>query len=257
MKTLFVTFGCSWTYGVGVGYLPGMSQEDYKKIAWCPEITNLRSFRGLLSAKFGLDNRNFAHGGSSNQRQFRLAKIFFTSEDFRNLQKQYDKIIVLHAITSTARTELFSNETNQLVNFKFDLDKSKLSEYYVKYSYNHKNEIHQLALEMLFWNEFYCAKNIKNIWVDTFNTHEYPCQIDNLFHAENTQSRDLLSQLAMSNGLSDLDGKYHLSSWVSDSNRVSFLLKKGIINPHSMHPTRLGHEQITELLSDSIKKLLS
>jgi hypothetical protein len=239
-----------------VGYLPGMSQEDYKKIAWLPETVNLHSFRSLLSAKFGLDNRNFAEGGSSNQRQFRLAKNFFTSEEFCILQKQYEKIIVLHAITSTARTELFSNEKNQLINFKFDLDKSKLSESYFKYSYNHDHEVNQLALEMSFWNDYYQSKGINNLWIDTFNTHKYSCHIDNLFNVENTHSRDLLSQLAIANGIGYLDGNYHLSSWTSDSNRVEFLVEQGILNPYTMHPTRLGHEQISELLSDDIKKLL-
>jgi hypothetical protein len=94
-KTLLITFGCSWTYGVGVNYSPGMNLSTFKKTAWDKSLCDKLSFRGILSSNLGLDNINFSHGGASNQRQFRLAKKFFVSAEFAQLKKKYKNIIVL------------------------------------------------------------------------------------------------------------------------------------------------------------------
>ena len=76
-KTLLITFGCSWVYGVGVNYEEGMSIDEYKPNAWDEELCEEYSFRGLIKKNLNVDHINFAQGGSSNQRQFRIAKTFF------------------------------------------------------------------------------------------------------------------------------------------------------------------------------------
>ena len=251
MKSLLVTFGCSWTFGVGAGYRPGMSDDEYKNIAWDTNLANKLSYRGVLSSELDLTNISFAAGGSSNQKQFRLAKTFFPTANL----KEYTNVIVLWAITSTARNELYSLEQNKLVNFKYEQDDLKLTKALVKWSYNHDHEVAQLATEMLFWNDYFKAKNIKNLWLDTFNHHNYPMTIPNLVGVD-TNPRDMLSQLALSNGMTDLDDNYHLSSWSVDSNKIPFLTSKGLLNPISNHPTELGHRQIANLLKPYIEKLL-
>ena len=251
MKTLLVTFGCSWTFGVGAGYQSNMSDSEYKTIAWDVGLANKLSYRGVLSSEFDFDNISFAAGGSSNQKQFRLAKTFFPTAEF----KQYSNVIVLWAITSTARNELYSLEQNKLVNFKYEQDELKLTKALVKWSYNHDHEVAQLATEMLFWNDYFKSKNIKNLWLDTFNHHSYPKSIHNLV-GNDTNPRDMLSQLALTNGMTDLDSNYHLSSWSVDSNKIPFLVKQGILNPISNHPTALGHQQIANLLKPHLENLL-
>ena len=72
MKLL--TFGCSWTKGVGIPYEKGMSKEEYLEVRssrW--DLMDKHSFRGILSERLGYENINYASGGSSNQRQERLA----------------------------------------------------------------------------------------------------------------------------------------------------------------------------------------
>jgi hypothetical protein len=146
------------------------------KIAWSDELNNKFSFRGILAEKFELVNKNFAAGGSSNQKQFRLAKKFFTSVYFSKLQKKYDNIIVLWGITSTARNEFYQISTNDYFNF-FYSDKSDSNwpfpKLLVKHSYDHNTCVDELSTEILFWNEFFKYKNIKNLWFDTFNHHDY------------------------------------------------------------------------------------
>jgi hypothetical protein len=88
-KTALITFGCSWTHGVGVGYESQMSESDLREIAWDDEICNTFSFRNLLSEKYGFTNINFSAGGSSNQKQFRLCKEFFISDQGRQLRDTY------------------------------------------------------------------------------------------------------------------------------------------------------------------------
>ena len=172
MKTLFITFGCSWTAGVGCCYTKGMSNKTYKESAWSSTINDRLSFRGLLSQKYNLVNRTWATGGSSNQRQFRLAKEFFPSSNFKKLQSEFEKIIVLWGITSTARNELYLNSINSHhdIFYSHDTTESKIM---TKYFYNHQHEVNQLLIEIRFWNDYFESKNINNLWFDTFNHHEY------------------------------------------------------------------------------------
>ena len=105
------TYGCSWTEGVGVSYKPKMSREEYQTV-W-KQNCDQNSFRTLISDYLGSEHINFAQAGSSNQKQFRLARDFFINQSF----DRYDKIIVLWGITSTARSEMFDSQKKQYENF--------------------------------------------------------------------------------------------------------------------------------------------
>lgn len=253
---LLVTCGCSWTFGVGVGYTAEMSKDDYLKIAVDNDICGKESFRGILANKYELDTFNIAHGQSSNQRQFRLIKKFFTSVKGLQSLDNYESIVVLHGITSTARNEIFINELDQLTNFKYDDPKfEKWTKPIIGHFYNHDNEVALLADEMNFMNLFYSAKGIKNIWFDTFNHHNYPIKIDNLLET-GCMYRDLMSSMAHSRGFTDFEQDYHKSSWVMDSNRVAFLLENNLVNPYSFHPTKQGHEEIAKIISKQLDQIL-
>ena len=252
MKRLLITFGCSWTFGVGVNYTQGISLDQFKNSAWDEVNCSCLSFRGLLSKKYNLVNRNWACGGSSNQLQFRLAKLFFSSDEFKELQKTFDQILVLWGITSTARNEMFSIDDGKLINF-FYSHKSNLAKMLVNYSYSHDNEVDQLSMEMRHWNTFFKNLNINNLWFDTFNHHHYHSE-NLIFDDENP--RDLLSKLAIHNGFKCVDNKYHESDWTADSDRIKNLVSCGILNPFSHHPTQLGHVQIADMLSEYIEASL-
>ena len=254
MKRLFVTFGCSWTFGVGVGWHPTQTSKEYNETAWNTDIASTYSFRGLLSNRYGFVNKNFSVGGSSNQHQFRLAKLFFTSSEFKRLQIEFDQIIVLWAITATDRNELYLIDKQYITNFSYS-DGRPESKAILTYFYDHENEVRHLETEMIFWNDYFKSKNILNLWTDTFNHHFYPQTIDNLINAKENP-RDLLSLLALYNGCNTIDTTYHSSMWEIDSVRVKYLTDNSILNPFSMHPTKLGHEQIADILSVHIEKLL-
>jgi len=240
MYKKLITFGCSWTYGIGVGYTDGMPEKEYELICTDEELDNRYSFRGLLSSELNLENLNFSEGGSSNQKQFRLAREYFTSKDFEKTNK--NEIIVLWCITSTARNELWSNLTEDYNNFKYDVHPSKLSMILLKETYDHNQEVKTLTENMILWNRFFESYGIKNIWVDTFNTHEYIKPIPNLL-----EDGDLMTQ--MSDGITS--DSYHMSSWVDDDKRIQYLINKGLINPISLHPTKSGHQKISEIILKS------
>ena len=185
-KKLLITFGCSWTAGVGVGYNSTMSSRDFEKIAWNSEICDQLSFRALLSKKYNLENKNFSNGGSSNQLQFRQALEFFPSPEFQQLQKEYQEIAVLWGITSTARNELFFNSVGRPKNFLYT-DGSPESQAMIRYFYNHDYEIMNRTKKMQFWNDYFHCKGIVNLWFDTFNHHYY--------HNPNNKDLDLFQQL--------------------------------------------------------------
>lgn len=316
MKTLLLTFGCSWTYGVGAGYEPGMSKNEYEQMAWDLNICNKLSWRGLISDKYNVFNRNFALGGSSNQAQERLAMQYVTSCTFQEDQNTFDKIVLLWGITSTSRNEMFSLQENKLEGFLPSAE-TKLSKFWLKLSYNHDFEVWVLAQKMRFWNLLFTGLNIKNLWFDTFNHHDYAiaqpgldsvedayqqlyqqvkrpnwpswqsfCEgsnnIDKEIYKEiidtnlwpswkyrrqsthdlnlmfaDQNPRDLMSLLCVKNGFNITDQQYHTSDWILDSNRVDYLVKNGILNPISFHPTKQGHVQISDIITDSVESLLS
>ena len=172
---LLITFGCSWTYGVGVGYRPGMSLRNNN--FWDKALADSLSFRGIISKKLDFTNKNFSLGGSSNQKQFRLAKEYFGSNEFDRDRKQYDSIVVLWGITSIYRNELYTNLTDETINFLYSYPDSlhnKSRDQYLKYFFNDHNEIRNLARDILFWNKFFSHNGITNYWFDTFNHHDYP-----------------------------------------------------------------------------------
>jgi hypothetical protein len=255
-SNLLISFGCSWTYGVGVGYEPLMSIQDYRNIAWNNNICDEYSFRGLLAKKYDCTNINFSVGGSSNQKQFRLAKEFFTNKDNKEKLKQYNKIIVLWAITSTARNEVYSTEKNEMFNFKMEMEHD-IPQFFFKNCYSHNNEINLLSTEILFWDEYFNNADIKNIWIDTFNHHDYTRVSENMV-GYNKDNRDLLSELTSNDNGSNKIKKlyYHLSSWKKDDPRIYKALKLKLVNPISFHPTKLGHEKIADIISPYIEKLL-
>lgn len=168
---LLITFGCSWTYGVGVAYCDGMDEHTLRQHAWNQETCNSFSWRGLISHKLHAKNINFSWGGSSNQRQFRLAKNFFSDPNTQNLIRNND-VLVVWGITSVVRNELFDSKNQRLRNF-FLTDNSPLSRCFMEHSYNTQHEIFNLAQEISHWNVFFKNSGIKNYWFDTFNHHEY------------------------------------------------------------------------------------
>ena len=305
-----ITFGCSWTYGMGLNYTQGMNRDDYQLRQWDSDFCDQMSFRALLAKKYQLTNKNFSSNASSNQRQFRLAKHFFCSYRFEELADKFDQIVVLWGLTSTARNEMYFNSTQGLENFLYSNNRPE-SKVMIKYFYDHDNEINELTYDIALWNEYFAQKNIKNLWFDTFNHHDYPtfrrscfrrdyisvagpawpkfedyengintvpdhikreidevyqkCKEnndqpdvdDNLFIFNSDPPRDLLSKLAIKNGLQQLDDRYHYSNWEIDSNRVKYLVDLGILNPYSHHPTQLGHQQIADLLAPYIESVLT
>lgn len=265
-KVTLVTLGCSWVYGVGSAYDPTRSSLDtreYHKIAWDDSLNDIHSFRGILSRKYNLNNINFSFGGSSNQRQFRVAKEFFMSDEFAEIKDT--KIIVLWGITSTARNEFYSLDEKDYLNFiyhqpaKFYEKKWNrpwpFPKLMLQYSYDHDVVVKELSLEMKFWDEFFTNRGITNYWFDTINPHDYSYSERMLFRDQYTHG-DLLSILASNAGLQEKDDVYHISTWVSDTNRIPVLNELGLLNPISHHPTKTGHEKLAELFYSVIEDSL-
>ena len=314
MTKVLITFGCSWTFGVGVGYDKSIHRrrELFETSAWDEELCNQLSFRGILSQRHEFENINFSSGGSSNQRQFRLAKTFFNSKKFQDLQNNGTEIVVLWGITSTARNEVFMSATNKFNNFMYttrETTATQVCQFFATNMYSHEHEMFILAHELAHWNTFFNSCGVKNYWYDTFNHHDYAINspalvgfenmyttcaqlgwpswqeyVDKKFPGDhnvvneildickfefsqfiNTLSitnfvidhptdRDLMSQLVIRNGINQFDRNYHHSHWLVDGDRVQHLIDRGLLNPFSKHPTKLGHEQIANMFDHLFEK---
>ena len=260
---LLVTFGCSWTYGVGSWYDKPISSEEYKTVAkkLDKEYENKTSFRALLAKKHGYHNINFALMASSNQTQMRRAQEYFNTDDY----KKYDKVIVLWGITSTARGEAWikgepnirysdkerRNMKGEFKSFMYTYKKRNLglAGEIRNFHYDHEAEVGRLETHMNHWNTYFKLLGIKNYWFDTFNHHDYDVPRMIFRH---DKRRDLMSKLCKSMGKSyDKDG-YHFSVFTLDCDRPNFLVKKGIVNPYSFHPTMKGNIMIADMLDREI-----
>ena len=181
---LLITFGCSWTFGVGVGYTNGMTETEYNAIAWDSDLALKESFRGLLCQQHGMDNLNFSKGGCSNQEQFRIAEDFFSSLKFQEYQKRYKDITVLWGITSVLRDEAYFSDACCRKSF-FYTDNSMLSKVVMANHYDQSNEVDLLSKKIRFWDNFFDLCGIKNVWFDAFNHHDYngsiPDHVRNLY----------------------------------------------------------------------------
>lgn len=265
MNKALITFGCSWTWGVGAGYnveyYPN-NTKDYRLEAWNSALNVPYSYRSLLCKKYNLENINFSIGRSSNQTQFRLAEEFFESEEFSDILKKYKEgIYVLWAITSTARGEFFINKFNRFRSIFYNSSEVKnTTDIIIKISHLMGTEFYKLEPEvkllnnhMKHWNTYFKSLGIKNIWIDTFNHHNYLDPVDNLCFKEDTP-RDLLSKIT--NTVTQDKKFYHTSSWKNDCIPIKRGLDLELLNPYSMHPTLKGHEMIADILSPEIEKLI-
>ena len=171
-KNLLVTFGCSWTYGIGVEYEPGMRKKDYLKVNRDSQAADTKSFRALIASRLGFDNKNFSKGASSNTAQFRKAESYFTSREF--LEHTYDRVIVLWGITSLTRTELFSIRQNSMLDILYNNNDTNYGKLYLKEHYDTENELRLLSNQIDHWNHYFQLLGIENYWFDTFNHHDYP-----------------------------------------------------------------------------------
>ena len=268
---ILITFGCSWTFGTGCSYNENIkSIEEYYQYGVKEEVNELSavySFRGILTNKYNFTNLNLSLSGSSNQKQFRLAREFFCNTKNIDLLKQAKSVIILWGITNTTRTEFWYNETNEYENVLFNdneegplptgfrigrknhlvshNDKSDIIKLLILDLYNHEAEVKKLVEDMIIWNGFFKNHNFKNIWYDTLNTHKYPLTIENLIEG------DLMTSLA-----NQITKTYHRSIWKKDDTRIDKLIKERLVNPFSFHPTQKGHKKIAYRLSPYIENIL-
>lgn len=261
MKKLLITFGCSWTFGVGLNYSKGMTKDVYFDNHQNIQIIESLSFRSLISTNLGFTNLNFSSGGSSNQRQFRLAKQFFFSKEFETLYNEFDVIVVLWGITSTARNELYSIERKDYRNFFLNPNGIKLDNWpfhvdFLKFCYDHDVSVKELTYEMNMFNVLFDKYNIKNLWFDTFNHHDYNIEIEHLLNNDYTH-RDLLSTMLLNYNIKVNDNRYHLSNWTIDNSKISAGIEHELLNPYSFHPTVQGHQEICNIIQPEIIKLLN
>jgi len=240
MKAL-ITFGCSWTKGKGSLYpSEGMSRDDFLRIS--PDLDKKYAFRTILSKRHGYKNINFAHRGSCNSRQIRLAEEYFNTDDY----KKYDEVIVLWGITSTSRKELWSVKKKRYISYALNQDKP-ISKIIMRNHYDHDVEVKRLSTHIKHWDNYFNMIGVKNYWFDTFNHHDYSYKSSNMIWVDNNP-RDILSKLC---GEYSHD-TYHHSMWMRDSNRIRILENNNLVNPYSLHPNRRCHIMIADMIDKFI-----
>jgi len=237
--TSLITFGCSWTYGVGSHYINGMEKNEFMDNAWYKDTCNSNSFRGLISKKFNYKNINFSVGGSSNQEQFHKAQDFFPSVP------NNDDIIVLWGITSLYRYEFYDSVEKKWRSY-FLNDANSASKIILKKHFDENAEIERLEKQIIFFNDYFKNKGITNYWFNTFNYHLFQKQIKNLLF----DGKDLLSIL-----INDFEpnDQYHLSTWYDPDRKIQKAKELGLVNPFTLHPTQQAHQILADVFEKELK----
>ena len=178
--------------------------------------------------------------------------------DFEFLRPVKNQQVVLWFITSTARKEFYNSVTESWENVMLS-EFAESSEFYRLFltdHYSHKKELEKLSQQMILWNSYFSSKGITNYWIDTFNHHDYPIHVDNRLNF-GTDFSDLMSNLCILTGYTPDKTQYHYSSWQVDDGRSEHLVKLGLLNPQTLHPTQEGHKIIAEkLLVPQLEKIL-
>lgn len=261
-----ITFGCSWTYGVGSHWEPGMTEKEYKETAWDHELVYQHSWRKIISDQLNLTNINFSEAGVSNDYQFTVAEIFFSSDLWKFIEETSKPVVVLWGTTALIRKTVWNvkehknctlcidNEySDSFVNFP-NRDERIIRNFeriYAKLFFDPSVELNNLWHKMHFWNTFFEKANVKNFWFDSFNSFNYPRQIKNLIGYENS-NRDLLFYLCKINGDIIIEDEMHKSGWCIDNKKIEFLFKNNLVNPYSFHPTKNCHKQIGEFFMENL-----
>lgn len=245
MKAL-ITFGCSWTRGVGSWYDEEISYKDYLK---CNDTLSKDEypFRTVLAKRHDYENINLSACASSNAKQFRLAEGYFNKDDY----KKFDKVIVLWGITSTARLDIWNNKNKKYQSLFLNNDKDELSDIIREKHYDHEVELNRLSEQILHWDKYFSMIGVENYWFDTFNHHEYRYDSPNMILGKKNP-RDLMSLICEEEGLILKRDDYHLSCWWTDSERIKFLEQKKLVNPHSLHPNMKCHIKIADIIDKFI-----
>jgi len=255
--TILLTFGCSWTFGEGSGYEDWMNEKEYEKIRENEKICYENGWRKRVIEHFDIDHINFGEPGSSNDRQFRLAKQFFASKKFEEIYTSYKKIIVLWGITATNRYDFWCKDTNRyekilLNNSEIDVKKYNQYEDHLglmlkKLSYDHHIRINELEVEIIFWNQYFKLLKIKNFWFDTFYSIKYKIKPVNFFDIDKPK-RDLLSVLC------DKKRDHYNVKSIMNENTFDYAKNKGIVNEYSLHPKKEGYSLIADYFIDRLKE---
>ncbi len=125
---------------------------------------------------------------------------------------------------------------------------------YLKYHFDEDNQMQVLCNQMNHWNLFFESLGIENYWIDTFNHHDYPCEIPRMLF-NNQPKRDLLSMIV--NNCNDDNHKqedlFYMPRFdINFSKSISEAKKKGLINPHTFHPTKKSHAKIADMIDEEI-----
>ena len=227
--------------------------EDFSyRVSRKASVCNKYSFRGLLSKELGVQNLNFARGGSSNQQQFdNLLKLFGDTSKREHWLSQNP--VVLWGITSTAR--IYRNQQSIFLPREYEeshqTDEDRYLKLYTQLYYDHDECVEDLGNNIELVNCLFEKYGIPVLWFDTFNTHKYPNKPRNFLKAG-----DLLTLMLKYCNIKYKRGWfYHFSDVRSDDPRITAGIENGLLNPYSKHPTKKGHEILYQILYPHVKEL--
>lgn len=238
-KTRLMTLGDSWVWGIGCGYDEGQSSKEYQKIYQNRTDADTYSFRGLISEKYNLTNKNLSKGGSSNPSQFRKAI------DFLETQDTVDDMIILWGITSLYRFEFFDISKDDFVRVVLSDTHDSMAKIMLKKYFKEEVEVAHLYRQIVMFNAYCKQRSIKNYWFNTFQEQNWPGKIDNLLF----DGWSLLSKLVDDY---QQNNEPHMSTWTDTDDKIKLAKEKNLVNPWSGHPTKQAHVNIMNMFTNKL-----
>lgn len=179
-------------------------------------------------------------------------KIDNQLDDFEIFREDTRPKYVFWFITSTARIENYNAATQQFENEFLTSPQSQLGKLVLTNYYDHDYELEKLSHQMCLWNAYFKQHNIKNVWIDTFNHHAYPIEIENRLKFDSDFS-DLMSNMCLAQGFDQFSNTdFHISNFRADESRSDYLCNNDFLNSQTLHPTVAGHRLISDILTPKI-----
>ena len=258
-----ITLGCSWVFGIGSFYdsKNPIDNKTYhellsKRYDYGENFEDDTCWRLKLCNELNLTNINISKNGSSNQSQFRRAVKYFAENEM-----DWKNSVVLWGITSIYRDELWFNRLKGYSSVKFSQAKNdptkRLEERnrtgFDTYAYfeEHFDEqvfTRDLKNNILHWQHYFDTLGVPYAFYETLNTTGV---IPNPALEE-----DMCTTLARRNGWHGNKDKFHFSDWFGDCHRIDLLQRRGLVNPHSFHPTQQGNIDIVKFMKPIVEKML-
>ena len=244
-----LTFGDSWSYGIGAGYQDSWTPEYYHKHKSNKAVADKYAFRTILAKELDAEeNKDFSRPGGANDTQFRrFYTNYYKQGRIDDISYEFEpEDVILWGITSLYRMEFLESDLNATRVYTVPREGNTFTELYAAEYFDLNYQRFKCLYDMKHVERLCKDIGCKIIWYNFFNDHHFPDMENFLWNGSS-----LLSTMIHDYAPND---KYHMSTWDDTDRKIKRAIELKLCNPISGHPTIEGHKLIADILLRKINE---